>query len=283
MNINEMKFVLSHKIPNIIKGKLNNNLIFAFWGRYLNFGDQMTPVLLKYYGFTPIFSRATNSKFFPKAQIVSVGTILSYIPSDFNGIILGSGMDNEKKSFSHAKILALRGKLTQNNIGVTKVVLGDPGLLMKKVFPQEVRKEYDLGIIPHFIDKNHNFLLKWKKNFSDKNVLFIDVQRKVSEVVNDIKKCRYIVSSSLHGLITADSFDIPNAMFTIRHYKRSLYDDFKFMDYYSAYDEELSVYEANGNESKEFFISLTKNRDGIKKAKLIHDLDSLFRNLRNYL
>lgn len=51
---------------------------------------------------------------------------------------------------------------------------------------------------------------------------------------NDLFNCGYIASSSLHGLIFADSFQIPNMWFKI--YDKLAGGDFKFNDYYSTTD-----------------------------------------------
>jgi pyruvyltransferase len=52
-------------------------------------------------------------------------------------------------------------------------------------------------------------------------------------VLTEIAQCRCILSSSLHGLIAADSFHIPNLHIVFSD--RPLGDGYKFDDYYSAY------------------------------------------------
>ncbi|RGY81624.1 hypothetical protein DXA18_05515 [Dorea sp. AM58-8] len=56
------------------------------------------------------------------------------------------------------------------------------------------------------------------------------------QVVKEIAECRYIISSSLHGLIVADSLGIPNMYLVFGD--RLLGDGYKFEDYYSAYGVE---------------------------------------------
>ena len=62
---------------------------------------------------------------------------------------------------------------------------------------------------------------------------FINVKDDPLQVVKEIAKCRYVLSSSLHGLIVADSFHIPNMYLVFGD--RLLGDGYKFDDYYSAY------------------------------------------------
>ncbi len=54
-----------------------------------------------------------------------------------------------------------------------------------------------------------------------------------SAVIKQIAECECIVSSSLHGLIIADSLGIPNIHVKVTN--NLLGDGFKFDDYYSAY------------------------------------------------
>ena len=52
-------------------------------------------------------------------------------------------------------------------------------------------------------------------------------------MIRQIAECRFILSSSLHGLIIADSMGIPNLH--VEFGDRLLGDGYKFDDYYSAY------------------------------------------------
>jgi len=60
----------------------------------------------------------------------------------------------------------------------------------------------------------------------------INVFDPVEEVIKQIQKCDYILSSSMHGLIVADSFLIPNSRLLL---SKGIISDFKFDDYYSAF------------------------------------------------
>ena len=108
---------------------------------------------------------------------------------------------------------ALRGLYTQTlvekilNKKIT-VALGDPGILINRVFPHEVNKRYDVGIILHWKESIEN--IKNKISLKDYTVKYISPMQPPSIVINEIKQCNCILSSSLHGLIVADSFGIPN-------------------------------------------------------------------------
>ena len=65
------------------------------------------------------------------------------------------------------------------------------------------------------------------------NAKFINVKDDPIAVLTEIAQCRCVLSSSLHGLIAADSFHIPNLHIVFSD--RPLGDGYKFDDYYSAY------------------------------------------------
>jgi len=218
-------------IHSCIKGDfLKRNNIKTSWGRN-NFGDLMTPILLEKLGYIPINS------WFIFSQIVCVGSILDALRPNYSGIIFGSGFLKEKntKPLPKAKVVAVRGALTRDAMRLpNEVPLGDPGLLFSKLFRPSENKIYDLGIIPHYVDFNKNEIKRIAKMYPGKT-LIIDVREPVSKVFGEISKCKNIISSSLHGLIIADSLGIPNKWFFIKSSPHG--DRFKFDDYYSAFNE----------------------------------------------
>src|SRR5690606_31020666 len=101
--------------------------------------------------------------------------------------------------------------------------------LSSKIHSITQKKKYTLGILPHSKDVE---LVK-KLDFT-KDVLFIHPRRKPIEVIKDINKCHYIASSSLHGLIFADSYRIPNIHLKFSEKLKGGFH--KFNDYYLGMD-----------------------------------------------
>lgn len=134
---------------------------------------------------------------------------------------------------------AVRGMLTKEKVerilGKTlDIPTGDGGILVSELIKEDIPKQYDIGIIPHICDRGQYGIEKLVKQY--KQACLIDISGESYGVIKQIAGCRFILSSSLHGLITADSFGIPN-----RHVVFSdklLGDGFKFADYYSAYGVE---------------------------------------------
>lgn len=252
--ISELLYLFFIRIPFSILGFIRGNLIFVHWGRGLNnFGDCLQPDILRCYGFTPVYVPQRRS------DVVLAGSILQWVPSDYKGIILGTGGGEQNYDFPNAYIVGVRGELSLSRLKQESVigVVGDPGLIMNKVFPDKVDKTNQLGVIPHFVDKDHVILRQWAARFG-KDSLLIDVLRNPRDVIHDIKSCEYIVSSSLHGLIIADAFDIPNARFVIRETMPTEFYDYKFKDYYSSLLSEDMPLEAEGSETLDDLINMTR-------------------------
>lgn len=178
-----------------------------YWTGRKNFGDLLTPLLIKR------FCRLDSQWSLPKdAELVCIGSILEHLPLEYNGYIGGCGFLHEKSwaNFEASKVLAVRGPLTYKYIlwkggkRPANIVLADPGLLADELVGDQ-DKIYDLGLVPHWTDRE----LEKNKIFLKYNPKIIRVGEDPLEVIKQIGQCKKIVSSSLHGIILADAFGIP--------------------------------------------------------------------------
>ena len=252
---------------------LGSNKVNAFWSiKTLNFGDLLTPRLLQAYGFVPSLAS-------PRwADVVAVGSLLQVIPESYTGFIVGSGlMLDTPKKIPYAKILALRGAMTRDRIGASQdIILGDPGLLASELLIVREPKDYVLGIVPHYKDKVASSVQSIFQRYPD-DVLIIDVQRNPMDVIIDIDRCSYIMSSSLHGLVTADSLGIPNAWIVL--FDKVIGNGFKFYDYASAFGARYEPQYLTGDESLNDLIQMTHVvHEDIPKIK--NALDRAFSQLK---
>ena len=62
----------------------------------------------------------------------------------------------------------------------------------------------------------------------------LDIFDDVGSFISQLTECEFILSSSLHGLIMADSFGIPNQWMVLSDKVEGK--NFKFYDYYSVFD-----------------------------------------------
>ena len=133
----------------------------------------------------------------------------------------------------------VRGKYTLSKIRECKpayqkdIMLGDPGLVLPYFIDKKITtKKYKYGIVPHYVDKH--LLHKFPKN---NEVTFIDINNEnILDFSNKLMECESIISSSLHGLIFANSLCIPTAWIRIKETLLTS-DDIKFYDYFSVYEE----------------------------------------------
>jgi pyruvyltransferase len=181
-----------------------NKLLKAYWWRPtggpfnsltgpVNFGDELGAVILRYLGFR------VHRVPFAEAEYLLTGTMLdSAEVENPNLTVIGSGSGHTHKSEHNFNVLAVRGKLTADNLGVD-VPLGDLGLLASVIWEKE-SPVYEIGVVRHCVDKDDY-------PFAD---IVIDATEPADTVVKKISSCRVVLSSSLHGCIVADSYGIPN-------------------------------------------------------------------------
>lgn len=149
-----------------------------------------------------------------KEDYLGIGSIITWMTTS-KSIIWGSGIVYPHKELSAIpqKVLAVRGPLTRQYLLKRGVecpeIYGDPALLFPRYYKPKGNKKYKLGIIPHFRDKGNSLLEKFR---NDEGILIIDVQNvyPCTKFIDDICSCEYIASSSLHGVIVSDAYNIPN-------------------------------------------------------------------------
>jgi len=213
------------------------NLKTYWWSdpcvRYVyNFGDLITPLLLQHYS-KDINIIPTQRD---KAAIYGVGSIIPAISPERFSVLLGCGSLAEKRvELPNALVYALRGELSKKMLNINEqITLGDPGLLIPYVLPAKDMINNNLskpiGIIPHFKQYANQRIDSFRNH---PNYKIINVRAEAECVIRDICSCSSIISSSLHGLIIADAYKIPNIRLV---FEDNLFDvnDFKFLDYFSA-------------------------------------------------
>ena len=250
-----------------------------WWVGLPNFGDDMTPWLLPRYGVVPVHRRAAE------ARLAGAGSILEHLPPHFDGAIWGSGlMDDRQFRLPRAKVLAVRGRLTAERIGAPEgVALGDPGVLIARRMRRPALR-WDVGLIPHLSHRSNAAFLALAET-RGLRVRVIDVRRTASRTAREIGACAAIVTTSLHGLITADAFGIP-ALWTSPEPPLSG-GDFKFRDYESvitpktsrfvAFDERMTLQDLLARTSAAPRETVESASDGLEAAiaRLPEVLDQL--------
>lgn len=157
-----------------------------------------------------------------KSHYITTGSIMNRVKT--NTIIFGTGFIskkgdlggnnfNSKKNKLHCKpkkVIAVRGPETRKKLLKFGIECpenyGDPLILIPCIYNKKtIINDNIIGIIPHYVDrKNPNFklLVKNLRN-SGFEVKFIDIQVKnrYEKLIDKINSCKYIISSSLHGVM----------------------------------------------------------------------------------
>jgi hypothetical protein len=164
-----------------------------------NFGDMFTKYALdKLYGIEAVRTESSQ------AQLVGSGSVVQLLDPNFSGHVVGTGaIHTGHFKLPHATIHSVRGPHTAFTLGLDKPSLGDIGVLAGIFQPPQSEPEFELGIVPHYVDDT------LRRRYPYAHV--ISTQQPVDVVLYEISRCSEIVSSSLHGLIVADSMGIPSA------------------------------------------------------------------------
>lgn len=185
------------------------------------------------------FKRITSILFPWEKNLLAIGSILS--KGNRHSVVWGSGFISEDDSFNGGRILAVRGKYTNEKLkrmgfqGTS--IWGDPALLIPILINPVPNKINLIGIIPHWSEVDF-FLNRYSNQYK-----IIDLRtREIEGTIAQITSCQYILSTSLHGLIVSHAYGIPALWIK----KQTLHDDdIKFKDYLSSVD--IQVYEGFKN------------------------------------
>jgi pyruvyltransferase len=205
-----------------------------YWLRAWNFGDLLNPILYRQItGRDAVFSDVS-----PK--ILAIGSVLSIAkPGD---IVWGSGCissDTPLACDNTTDFCAIRGPLTANllrrhGIDVAdNIPFGEPSFLLPRFIKPSQDRNLTIGFLPHYIDYG-----QIKKPLPP-DVKLLNSATDPIELMYQITSCRYIVSSSLHGLAVAEAYGIPAIWVQLAD--NIVGGDFKFRDYYLGSGRDPSI------------------------------------------
>lgn len=226
-----------------------------------NAGDVLGPVIVEY------MLKQKNIDPMKKVKrtkhLMTVGSIIGR--GRFDTTVWGSGilktvgdhrLERYKKVY-HRKIdfRAVRGPYTREivmKIGYEcPEIYGDPAVLMPLIYSPVVDKEYNISVILHHrtivVEKGsqedgaisgNDYVFPIESDIiREKQIHFIDPKTEdYKGFIEEILKSRIVISSSLHGIILAESYGVP-AIFL----NRGMDDQqTKFYDWYSSTGRRLS-------------------------------------------
>lgn len=237
--------VLDKVYPHIARMNVfgKQRLLTYYWCRDRNFGDILNEYLFEkceapikrvespfadYYCIGSILERALREPPWPVA-----GRALH---------VFGSGFicpQVAEERFRRPMVFhAVRGEMTRERCAaatgedLSGVPMGDPGLMVPRLFPRIRRKTTTtIGIVAHLADRN-NPLLKGIK-FDRYPHILINLDSKPTVVLEQLAHCGAVLSTALHPLICSDALGIPNLHIVVGN--GLLGGDYKFRDYNSVF------------------------------------------------
>jgi pyruvyltransferase len=215
-----------------------NYINLTWWGTNGNWGDELNPFLVNKISGREIKRIENNSDDF---RYYCIGSILQTINSS-NFEIWGTGFidSGSKLKFKPNKIHSVRGPLTRKLLIEQGFdcpeVYGDPALLYPLFYrPENINKKYKYGIIPHYIDRENEWVKKVEAQSDVKVINILD--KSINKFIDEIHECDFLLSSSLHGIIAGDSYGIPSYWIEISNKVQGK--GFKFKDYLESVERNI--------------------------------------------
>ncbi len=205
--------------PNLIKRILKKRY------RHMksNFGDELSRFIVE----KVIGEKVVRAKQEQREKLLALGSIMHFAKE--GDTIWGTGINGKMidRQTPNVKVLCVRGPLTRDILlkqgRSCPEIYGDPGLLMSRYYKITPTEKRPFGIVPHFSELGHPALDDYKSEVINPCDDYVKV---VQEIVN----CELIISSSLHGIVIAESYGIPAVLLRITENEPI----FKYSDYYKG-------------------------------------------------
>lgn len=205
--------------------------------KHSNLGDDLNFFLLKELTGKRLFNY--GNLYIPWLKnYCCIGSIIDSL-SNKHSIIWGSGIISENKTLKYKplKVCAVRGHLTKQYLESYGIdcpsIYGDPALLLPLVYPVSTKsKKKSIGIIPHIWDFHDEKVLLLSQKIKNSKVINLKEYKHCQDVIKEINECEFIISSSLHGIIISDAYQIPNVW--VEFSDKVEGEGFKFRDYFSS-------------------------------------------------
>lgn len=175
-----------------------------------------------------------------KVTLYGIGSILGFRCQ--NAVVWGSGLLNEDDRYlirimlAKLDIRAVRGPKTRDvliRLGKKcPKVYGDPAILLPLIYsPEKCEKIYPVSAIFNY--EFTDFMIPVEANINRIDIITTDYK----EYVNKILQSKLIISSSLHGIIIAETYGVPAICLLEKRQNTFKYEDW----YYSTGRKDIII------------------------------------------
>ncbi|WP_299030355.1 polysaccharide pyruvyl transferase family protein [uncultured Sulfitobacter sp.] len=185
-----------------------------WWRGVPNFGDAINPLIVGHVSGAEVEFAGPQ-----KANLFAIGSMLQVVKRTRKDVaedqppvnVWGTGILNPV--FGHdflekVDVHLVRGPITAALLKQKLRRFGDPGLLIDSALPFDGTRNDRVGIVPHHGQMDDPEMLAFAA--SDPAFMLIDPRDDAKQVCHQIASCAQVMSSSLHGLIMADAYGVPN-------------------------------------------------------------------------
>ena len=193
-----------------------------------NFGDALSPLVVSLLAGRRVVYANDGAK------LVALGSIFFALQD--GDVVWGAGLARREHVTYAARARgvtyrALRGPATARLLrahGIPdSIPLGDPAILLPLLIENDVVPEHEVGIVPHW-----SHLPDFERDLRDSCVKLVDVCEPFDVVARAILSCKLVLSTSLHGVILAESYGIPALLVCYGSHPRG--DATKYIDYFES-------------------------------------------------
>ena len=273
--------LLPQLIYSICFAKSKNKIIVSAWCKYKpfffirkdpiihnNWGDDINYYFLKLLTGKDIiiYPNTKLSSLIAINRYMCIGSILN-THSLSNTTIFGTGIlnENQKDNFKGLpkNVFFVRGPLSSKCLKDHKIdnpeIYGDLALLLPLVYKQKSVSHWKIGIVPHYDDMKTSLISEiMSQNELDIHIIKMRNYSLWTDIIDEICSCDIILSSSLHGLIVAETYGIPNVWIYLSDYVDGW--GFKFYDFYSSINKK-NITPVHINTLDDIYNTYTKKND----------------------
>lgn len=232
MIVRRIKRKLLRNKNTITGNKIKNKRVnLEWWNKKQNLGDVLSPIVYEWMlrsNQIEIDQATRETK-----HLLCIGSVIGM--GNFDAVVWGSGIHTfktikdvvDQRKYRKYDIRAVRGPITASVLKTCGYecpkVYGDPAILMTEIYsPQKVEKKYKISAILHIEHQN----IEKPDDIHYINMNTIDYKNVIDEIMLSEK----VISSSLHGIILAETYGVPTVFLS-----EGMEDELlKFYDWYYA-------------------------------------------------